>query len=450
MHKLHIYGALKAYKTPPFARFHMPGHKANARRFPFAGAAADITELSFSDCLEAPDGIIAAAQSEIAHALGAAFSHILTDGSSCGVFAMLYAAHVRKVVAARNSHKSVYHACAVLGIEPILLRNPCKDGVLLPPTAADVAAALQTAGNDCAVLLTSPDYFGNVADLAGIRAVCEGFGVPLLVDGAHGAYLRFDAAAPGVYAGCHADLWVDGSHKTMPTLTQGALLNGRDARFAAAVREGLNIFRTTSPSYPIMASVEYGVQYMAQRGASLIAARRKDLARARQILQKFGLFAYDGQTLSLAVDFGRAGIAPRAVQRRLEACGIYAEAEDGRYLLFYGSPLLPQGAFARLARRIGRIVRDPALQGTAELRAEEPVYGQPAYGYAVALGAKRALVPLAESAGRIAACNAGITPPCCPSVVAGERITAEVAAALAQAEHVFGLQDGKIAVVLEL
>ena len=94
-------------------RFHMPGHKANRRRFPlFRDAALDITELPFADCLESPDGIIAAAQRDIADILGARASFILTDGSSVGIFAMLYIVKKRggKVVIARNSHKSVYNA----------------------------------------------------------------------------------------------------------------------------------------------------------------------------------------------------------------------------------------------------------------------------------------------------------------------------------------------------
>lgn len=113
--KLHIYGMLRDYRRRRPLRLHMPGHKANGRRFPlFKDAPLDITELSFSDCLESPDGVIAQAQEDVAEALGAARSYFLTDGSSCGVYAMLYVVKRRggKVIIARNSHKSVYNACA--------------------------------------------------------------------------------------------------------------------------------------------------------------------------------------------------------------------------------------------------------------------------------------------------------------------------------------------------
>ena len=281
--KLHIYGALQSYKKRAPVRMHMPGHKGS-RAFALFGSAAayDITELPFSDCLESPSGIIARAQTDIADILGARRSHILTDGSTCGIYAMLWAVRGRgaKLIASRDSHKSVFSACAVLGIEPLLLRGGEKEGILLPPSAADIETALQKERDVCAVLVTSPDYYGNVADLAGIAAACRRHGKPLLVDGAHGAYLRFDPDEADAYAGKYADLWVDGSHKTMPTLTQGALLNvgaAADDALAAGAAAGLQLFRTTSPSYLVMASVEYGVKYLEENGAALIDALMEKL-----------------------------------------------------------------------------------------------------------------------------------------------------------------------------
>ena len=352
--KLHIYGMLRDYRRRHPLRLHMPGHKANARRFPlFKDAPLDITELPFSDCLESPDGAIAQAQEDVAEALGAAKSYFLTDGSSCGVYAMLYVAKRRggKVVIARNSHKSVYNACAVLGIEPVILKNNEKDGILLPPGAADIESALKKEKDVCAVLLTSPDYYGNIADYAAVRKVCDRYGKLLLVDGAHGAYLRFDPDAEGLYAGDYAHVWVDGSHKTMPTLTQGALLNVKDAEFAPDAEEGLDLFRTTSPSYPVMASIEYGVKYMEEFGAALTDAVKRELLSARGRLMRRGIGCYaESKTLVLAVDFGGMGISPQLAREELERRRVFAELEDGRYLLFYFSPLTSPREIAALER----------------------------------------------------------------------------------------------------
>lgn len=448
--KLHIYGMLRDYRRRRPLRLHMPGHKANGRRFPlFKDAPLDITELSFSDCLESPDGVIAQAQEDVAEALGAARSYFLTDGSSCGVYAMLYVVKRRggKVIIARNSHKSVYNACAVLGIEPVILKNNEKDGILLPPGAADIESALKKEKDVCAVLLTSPDYYGNIADYASVRKVCDRYGKLLLVDGAHGAYLRFDPDADGLYAGDYAHMWVDGSHKTMPTLTQGALLNVKDAEFAPDAEEGLDLFRSTSPSYPVMASIEYGVKYLEEFGASLIDAVKRELLFVRARLARRGVCCYsESKTLVLAVDFGGMGISPQLAREELERRRVFAEMEDGRYLLFYFSPLTSPREIDALERKLRQVARLKTLKNTAAPRGEY-VCGVKKFGYLTSRSVAFERVPLAAAAGRIAARNAGVTPPCYPVVVAGEQITPEAAEALIRAKHTFGVTDGTVAVM---
>ncbi len=448
--KLYIYGALKDYKRRLPARMHMPGHKANRRRFSlFKDAALDITELPFSDCLENPDGIIARAERDIADILGAKRSYILTDGSTSGVFAMLYCVKRAggKVVIARNSHKSVYNACAVLGVEPIIVKNNLLDGVPLPPSANDIEAVLKKERDVCAVLITSPDYYGNIADYAAIRKVCGRYGKIFMVDGAHGAYLRFDPDESALYAGRYADIWVDGSHKTMPTLTQGALLNLGNDGLRADAEEGLDIFRTTSPSYPVMASVEYGVKYLEDHGAPLIDAVKREIMLAKAKLKKKGIGVYgESRTLVLAVDFAAAGISPEGAMEELERRRIFAEMNDGRYLLFYFSPFTRPSSIAKLERCIRAILRMRSLRSEG-IRTREYVCGIKKFGYLTAFSLESERVPLEKAAGRIAARNAGITPPCFPVVVAGEQITEQAAETLSRAKHTFGVRNGTVAVI---
>ena len=171
-----LYKKLEEYAKTDYYPFHMPGHKASRRWFRlFRDAALDVTELSATDCLENPDGAIAEAQADIARLLGARRSYILTDGATAGVFALLYIVRKRggKVLVSRNSHKSVYNACALLGVEPVIVQNTERDGVLLPPTSADIETALRKDAQIGAVLLTSPDYFGNVANYEAISKVCR-------------------------------------------------------------------------------------------------------------------------------------------------------------------------------------------------------------------------------------------------------------------------------------
>lgn len=445
-----IYDALKKYKKLRPLRFHMPGHKADKKHFPlFGDAAYDITELSFSDCLEHPDGIIAAAESDVAEILGAKRSFFLTDGSSSGVFSMLYAVFRRggKIALARNSHKSVYNACAVLGIEPYVLKNNVMDGVLLPPAPAEIEDAFKRDKDVSAVLLTSPDYYGNISDYAAIRKICDRYGKYLLVDGAHGAYLRFDPDLSELYAGNYADIWVDGAHKTLPSLTQGALLNVNNEKLLASAAEGAGLFRTTSPSYPILASVEYGVKYLAENGKMLLDLLKREFSLMKMRLKKRGIRIYgESKTLQFSVDFGAMGISPYFAEEELEKRRIYPEMNDGRYLLFYLSPLTRPSHLLRLERAIRRVVRMRQLRGSYEASPEFSA-GVKKFSYLTALTFEKERVPLDEAEGRIAARNAGVTPPCIPVVLAGEMITAPAAELLKSAKHCFGVEDGGIEVI---
>ena len=322
------------------------------------------------------------------------------------------------------------------------MQNNEKDGVLLPPTAADIETALKKERDVTAVLITSPDYYGNVADLSAIEKVCRRYNRIFMVDGAHGAYLKFDADARGLYAGECAHIWVDGSHKTMPTLTQGALLNVNDESLLADAAEGLNMFRTTSPSYPVMASIEYGVKYMEENGAALIDAVRRELTLVKAKLRKAGIpFYAESKTLVLAVDFGAMGISPYRAEEELARRGVYAEMCDGRYLLFYFSALTSPVRLRMLEFRLRRIARMRSLKNTYEPPAGFAC-GVKKFSYLTANSLALEYVPLDKAAGRIAARNAGITPPCFPTVVAGEQITEAAAEALSKAAHTFGVYRG--------
>lgn len=445
-----IFRALQKYKRLRPVRFHMPGHKADRKRFPlFKDAAYDITELSFADCLENPEGIIAAAESDVAELLGAKKSFFLTDGSSAGIFAMLYAVRKRggKIVIPRGAHKSVYNACALIGIEPYTIKGNILGGIPLPPAAAEIEDVFKKEKDVSAVLVTSPDYYGNICDYPALRRICDRYGKLLIVDGAHGAYLRFDPDDGGLYAGHYADMWVDGAHKTLPTLTQGAVLNVNKEELIPDVREGAGIFRTTSPSYPVMASIEYGVKYMSEAGAGLLDTLKREFSLTKMRFKKRGIRFYEeSKTLQFAVDFGGMGISPYLAEEQLEKRKVFPEMNDGRYLLFYMSPLTRAKDLARLERAVRHIVKMRALRATYG-GADEPAYGIRKFSYLAALTFRKESVPVGEAAGRIAARNAGVTPPCVPAVIAGEQITEQVVQMLKNARHTFGITDGKIEVI---
>ena len=420
-----IYQMLVAQSKRPHLSFHTPGHK-NARW--------DITELSYSDNLSCPSGCIADAEQDLARLLGAEKSFLLTDGSTSGVLAMLYAAKklgVKRIFACEESHKSLFNGVKTLGLELLLYPRFYKDKIPYEPTVYELkekyGALLECAD---AVFLTSPDYYGNVADLDGLGAYCKETGKLLLIDGAHGGHLRFQKE---LHAGVAADLWVDGVHKSLPALTQGAVVSAKNEKTAEALREAVDVFRTTSPSYPIMASVEYAVKY--PRNECLEKAVKGYCEQEPRI--------YKNQDWTkLCATFGRRAFeAEKALQKE----GIYPEFCDGNVVMFYLSPATEMRAFTKLTERLKGLFQDYPLD--MEEIAQNNTQRVPAPVFFAK--DEQEWVDLDCAKGRVCAGNCGLFPPCTPLLRAGDIITEEKLALLQNADNTFGLQEGKIAVLKE-
>lgn len=388
--------------------FHTPGHKR---------AGADITELSYSDNLYAPKGVLRRAERDVAEILGADCSFLLTDGSTAGVYAMVLAlkkAGCNSLAFPVYAHVCVKHACEALGVAALPIPQKKSAGIPLQPAAEDLETALQTAD---ALLLTSPDYYGNYASLAAARELCDCAGKPLLVDGAHGAHLHFTEA----HAGKFADLWVDGVHKSLPALTQGAVVSAKNRAWSELLEKSVLYFRTTSPSYPILASVEYAVKYPRNLKIEEVASALKG-----------ALDAYPNDDWSkLLIPFGdRAD----AAQKFLEAHGVFPEFNDGNYLMFYLSPKTTTKELKRLCALLNKLPR-----GTVS---EDTETAQAAGMRAVWLEAERAI-------GRVCAEDCGLFPPCMPLIKAGDVVSERAVARLLTASGTYGMRNGAIAVYEE-
>lgn len=407
----HILGMLRAQKRAHLS-FHTPGHKR---------AGMDITELSYSDNLASPRGVIARAQEDIARILGAEKSFILTDGSTSGVLSMLYAIKclgATRIALSPASHKSAFNGCKLLGLTPVILSQRFAGGIALPPTVQELDGVAFDA-----LLLTSPTYYGDIADYTSLRACCKARGAYLLVDSAHGGHLHFDKK---LYAGAYADLWVDGVHKSLPACTQGAVVSARTALLAEKLAEAVDIFRTTSPSYPIMSSVEYAVKYQ----------RNERLETAVRAFVKETPCAYksaDYTKLCLCIPHASA------VAKDLEKGGIFAEFCDGDCVCFYLSP-------ATRLRDFNRLVRVLKKWNCLQIATENSVRLVPA---PVLLDKDTEYVAIEASVARTVAESVGLFPPCTPLLFVGDSVTQDKIDVLCQADNVFGVRDGKIKVFKE-
>ena len=415
-----IFAMLAAQADKEHLSFHTPGHKISG---------FDITELSYSDNLSCPKSCILAAEQDIAAILGAYKSFLLTDGSTCGILSMLYAAKflgVKRIAFCESSHKSVYNGCAALGLTPLVYAAEKAGEIPFSPTMYALneknAHILQAAD---ALFLTSPDYYGNVADLRGAREWCDKNNKILLIDGAHGGHLHFDKS---LHAGAVADMWVDGVHKSLPAFTQGAVVSARTEKFAEALQKGVDVFRTTSPSYPIMASVEYAVKY--PRNEGLEKAVREFSEREERVILR------DDWT-KLLVLFGERAFE---AEKELESKGIYAEFCDGNLMMFYLSPATKDEDFERLKKEIGLLLKKyPYFTKKEVERVPAPIL--------LDKNVATEWVNLDDVEGRICANNCGLFPPCTPLILAGEQVTKEKVELLKKANNVFGLYEGKILVL---
>lgn len=232
----------------------MPGHKRN-KKFDLVGSEIDITEITGFDDLHNPKLNIAKLQDEIANVWGYKKSIISVNGSTCCILAAIFAVCKSgdKILIARNCHKSVYNACYLnkLKVEYIEAEFDSEFGVYKNVTQSSVDWAVKNNPDAKAVVITSPTYEGFISDIK-----C---GLPLIVDNAHGSHFGFANWLPKKAQG---DIVIQSFHKTLPSLTQTAVIHINNSRYENPVKKYIDIFETSSPSYVLMASVEKCCTYM--------------------------------------------------------------------------------------------------------------------------------------------------------------------------------------------
>lgn len=263
MHDPHILQTqLQHYAAGDLYPLHMPGHKRRFSPAPDLAYSWDMTEVEGVDDLHEAEGILQEAMQRTAKLHGAARTWYLINGSTGGLLAGIRALAPAgsRIIVARNCHKAVYHAIELGGLHPYWLVPPILDDWMvygsIPPHF--VENALCACPDASCVVLTSPTYEGVISNIAAIAQICHQHGVPLLVDEAHGAHLGLAQDWPHSAVQSGADLIVQSAHKTLPSLTQTALLHLGQGSLAdpEQIERQLDIFETSSPSYPLMASLD--------------------------------------------------------------------------------------------------------------------------------------------------------------------------------------------------
>lgn len=253
-----LYDKLKNYSTSGVYPFHMPGHKRTASDgLPYD---IDITEIDGFDDLHDPTGCLRDLQQVAADLYRSRYAFALVNGSTVGILAAVraMAASGGRILMARNCHLSVYHAAELCRLDTKYLYPDCADGlgILGSISPEAVEEALNTDPDISLVVITSPTYEGVVSDIKSISLICHRHGAKLLVDEAHGAHFAFSDRFPQSAIHCGADAAVVSLHKTLPAMTQTALMLVNDDKAAEKVKRELSVFETSSPSYVLLASID--------------------------------------------------------------------------------------------------------------------------------------------------------------------------------------------------
>lgn len=284
--------ALIHYSQSDYYPFHMPGHKRNhTLSFPDA-LSIDITEIDGFDNLHHPEGLLKTGMEKAARLYHADASYFLINGSTCGILSAISAATHSgdTILMARNSHKSAYHAAYLnhlhlIYLYPEPIPNCEINGGISPEK---VKQQLIQSPEIKAIFLTSPTYEGVVSDIASIAEIAHTFHIPLIVDEAHGAHFGFSDAFPQSAVTQGADLVIQSLHKTLPALTQTALLHQNGSLISKVrLEKFLSIYQSSSPSYVLMASIDTCLNILDENGHKLMQNFAVKLEAVRKELSTY-------------------------------------------------------------------------------------------------------------------------------------------------------------------
>jgi arginine/lysine/ornithine decarboxylase len=452
-----LFEKLLEYGSTDFYPFHMPGHK----RRPLTAEktySIDITEVDGFDDLHHPNGILRELEETAAKLYQTVETKLLVNGSTCGLLAAISACTTcgGKILVARNCHKSVYNGILLRGLQAVYLYPTTEPefGLCGSISPESVKEALAANPDVQAVVLTSPTYDGILSDIEKISRIVHQYGLPLIVDEAHGAHLPFSGGfLPASALEGGADLVIHSLHKTLPSLTQTALLHINSQRpEREKIQKYLSVYQSSSPSYILMAGIGSCIKWLQDASAEAFAAYEKRLCfwrgAYRELLGRDGVirlveysneksvsgeavpvYAYDESKLLFSVkEGGRTGEA--FYQILLEKYHIQLEMAAGSYVLALSSVCDREEGFKRLYEAlealqkewrgapIGKSIRQEMYQPLPKARKYLELWE--------AEEKPKTLVKLEESRGHISASALYVYPPGIPFLLPGEEITAEI------------------------
>jgi arginine/lysine/ornithine decarboxylase len=439
-----LYQALQNWKKKSVHSFHVPGHK-NGTVFPtFAQKEfqrllqIDATELTGLDDLHDPADAIYKAQQLASDYYKVQATYFLVNGSTVGNLAMILGScnEGDTVLVQRNAHKSIFHGLELANVKPVFL-SPFIDKeaqVAVGLTEETVKEALKAYPNTKAIILSNPNYYGMTVDLTNIINLAHAAYIPVLVDEAHGAHFGYGSPFPVSAALKGADVVVQSAHKTLPAMTMGSFLhfNSKLIRKEKIISY-LKMLQSSSPSYPIMASLDLARYYLSQLSKEQVKKIIIQINQFREELNEIESIRvlpassyYELDPLKVTIQTA-CELNGFQIQERLEHMGIYTELADPQNVLFV-LPLAEISERKQITGKIkealsnGRLVRRPIVPVEAITHTD---YTELVFPYKKLKQFNKKVVSLHEAEGFIAAEAVVPYPPGIPFLMAGEKIKQE-------------------------
>ena len=449
--------------------FHMPGHKGS-RIYRENGYGefldiimdCDITEIPGADNLFQTESIIAQTMEKYRQLYDVKKSYLLVNGSSGGLISAVLATVSRggKLVMARNCHKSIFNALPLGDITPVYAYPQTIEeyGVLGGISAEEIAKCLDKNPESEAVLVPSPNYYGICSDIKTIAEEVHRRGKILIVDQAHGAHLKFFSKYgmgdfPKAAEEQGADIVINSIHKTLASWTQSALLNVCTERVDLNILEDkLQTLESSSPSYPMMATLDISADLLLEKGEELMRAWAENLDFFYEEAKKIpGLVIMEEASLDrtkMNIDMSAYGINGNELEELLMERGIFLELVTGNIIMCMSGIGNRRCDYERLIEGLKAIAAERKLSGKHRMQQPEALTEKLER---TELPKEKLYVPIDEAAGKVCAASIIPYPPGVPIACPGEILTAEVLeyvkARRAADEKVIGITaDGKVAV----
>lgn len=438
------------YINSKYVSFHVPGH-GSGNLIPEDISIAlgkkafysDLTELSGLDNLHHPEGAIKQAQYLAADAFGVRWTHFLVGGSSAGIKAMILSclSPGDRMLVARDCHKSVISGFIMGGVEPVFVYGS-SNNIHYPVSSLDYIEALNENNSLNSVLVTAPNYYGMMVDIQAISDIARKKNITIMVDEAHGSHLNWCDKLPKSAVSMDVDLVVHSAHKTLPALTQGSYLHVvGNGSYTSRLLSVLSLLQTSSPSYPIMASLDAcrkfvyfsGEKYL-NRTLEIAKWLRREIngidgLKSPDRNQAIGNGVYDFDETKLYIDVSDIGLNGFTADEFLRSKGIFVEMVDFHGVLCVLTMSTRWVDAQKLIKALKELKRQ-ADRNKEMHRIIIPSTRPPKTTLNMlprdAFFAQNETVPLAEAVGRISAISVSPYPPGIPALIPGEVITKEI------------------------